>query len=170
MNPIRVAIASDHAGYDLKQWLYETLSEPTPENREVTFTDLGTHSRAPIDYPELAIALGRVIQKGEADRGILICGSGVGVTITANKLAGIRACLCHDSYSAHQGVEHDGMNVLALGAWVVSTRLAKELISIFIQARFSNEERHLRRMRQIAALEKDWPKATTGNSFYAPHL
>lgn len=116
--------------------------------------DLGTHSTDPVDYPDIARALGEAIQRGEANRGVLVCGSGVGAAIAATKLRGIRAAVCHDTYSAHQGVEHDDMNVLALGARIVGPELVAELVGAFLGARFSGEERHVRRLAKIAAMER----------------
>ena len=117
--------------------------------------DLGTNSEAPVDYPDFAAAVGRAIQGGKAARGILICGSGVGAAVAANKLNGIRAGVCHDTYSAQQAVEHDDANVLALGARVVGEALAVELVQVFLNAKFSGEERHVRRLKKIEALEKE---------------
>ncbi len=145
---MRVAIAADHAGVDRKEEVAEALREGGHE-----VLDLGTSDRAPVDYPDVAARLARAVLDGRAERGVLICGSGVGAAIAANKLRGIRAGLCHDSYSAHQGVEHDDMNVLVLGARVIAGELAKELARIFVAARFSGEERHVRRLSKIRALE-----------------
>jgi RpiB/LacA/LacB family sugar-phosphate isomerase len=119
----------------------------------VQVLDLGTHNLRPVDYPDYAEAIGAALLEDRADRGILICGSGVGASIAANKIPGIRACLCHDTYSAHQGVEHDLMNVLVLGALVVSRKLAEELIRAFLKARFDEEPRHARRVGKIDSLE-----------------
>ena len=146
---MRVAVASDHAGFPLKPLVMELVSTLGHD-----VTDLGTHGSEPVDYPDYAEAVGRAIRAGRVDRGILICGSGVGVSVAANKLPGVRAGLCHDTYSAHQGVEHDGMNVLVLGARVVGVALAQELVAAFLQARVSEEERHQRRRRKIQALEQ----------------
>ena len=115
--------------------------------------DVGTHDPAPADYPDQAEAVGRAVLDGRAERGVVLCGSGVGASVAANKLPGIRAGLCHDLYSARQGVEHDDMNVLVLGARVVDPKTAQELVHAFLQAVFSREERHFRRVRKIAALE-----------------
>lgn len=117
--------------------------------------DLGTDSTASVDYPDFAEKLGKAIQNGQAERGILICGSGVGACIAANKMKGIFACLCHDTYSAHQGVEHDDMNVLCLGARIIGPELAVELVRAFIGAEFSNEERHRRRVGKIRKIEAE---------------
>ena len=146
---MRVAVASDHAGFPLKQPVMEFVSALGHD-----VTDLGTHGSEPVDYPDYAEAVGRAIREGRVDRGILMCGSGVGASVAANKLPGVRAGLCHDTYSAHQGVEHDGINVLVLGARVVGVALARELVAAFLQARVSEEERHQRRRRKIQALEQ----------------
>lgn len=146
---MKLAIASDHAGFELKQNLLSFLRKNGQEAE-----DLGTHSTAPVDYPDFAEAAGRAILDGRAERAILICGSGVGASVAANKMPGIRAAVCHDTYSAHQGVEHDDMNVLVLGSRVVALSLAEELVRSFIAAQFTNEERHLRRLAKVVALEK----------------
>jgi len=145
-----VALAADHAGYALKQELVPTLRSLGHE-----VEDLGTFSTEPVDYPDVAERLARAVVSGAADRGVLICGSGVGASVAANKLPGVRAGLCHDTYSAHQGVEHDDMNVLVLGSRVIGTELARDLVRVFLEARFSHEERHERRLRKIRALEEE---------------
>lgn len=145
---MKVALAADHAGFEMKQALL-----PLVEQLGHQAVDLGTDSVKPVDYPDFAAKLGRALQAGEAQRGILICGSGVGAAVAANKLRGIRAGLCHDTYSAHQSVEHDDVNVLALGARVIGPALAAELVRAFLAATFSGEERHQRRLRKVAALE-----------------
>jgi len=152
---MRIAIASDHAGFELKEKLNKYLIESGQ-----SVQDLGTYNSNPVDYPDYAEALALVLKEGRADRGVLICGSGVGVTVAANKISGIRACLCHDIYSAHQGVEHDAMNILVLGAWVVGEKLAEDLVDAFLQAQFSGEVRHLRRLKKIEALENLKPTGT----------
>src|SRR5205823_8186371 len=116
--------------------------------------DVGTDTTAPVDYPDYAEKVGRAVLKGEGERGILICGSGVGASVAANKVPGIRAGLCHDVYSAHQGVEHDDMNVLVLGARVIGVATARELVNAFLSARFSDEERHHRRVGKIHEIER----------------
>jgi RpiB/LacA/LacB family sugar-phosphate isomerase len=151
---MRIAIASDHAGFELKQELVKHLGELGHK-----VVDLGTDSEAPVDYPDYAEAVGNAVLEGVADRGILICGSGVGASVAANKLKGIRAGLCHDSYSAHQGVEHDDMNVLVLGARVIGPALGRELATAFVRAVFSGEERHVRRLNKVKALEERWRTA-----------
>jgi RpiB/LacA/LacB family sugar-phosphate isomerase len=145
---MRLVIGADHAGFELKEKIGEYLRA---RGHEVI--DVGTGSRAPVDYPDFAEALANVVRSGGAERGLLICGSGVGACVAANKITGIRAGLCHDSYSAHQGVEHDDVNVLVLGARVIGVELAKELVDRFLSARFSAEERHRRRVEKIKALE-----------------
>lgn len=145
---MRIVIASDHAGFELKKKLLIFL-----KTNGYQVDDLGTHSRRPVDYPDYAEAVGLAVKKGRADRGVLICGSGVGASIAANKIPGVRAGLCLDTYSAHQGVEHDHMNVLALGSWVIGEKLGEELVQAFLNAKFSNELRHLRRLKKVAALE-----------------
>jgi RpiB/LacA/LacB family sugar-phosphate isomerase len=145
---MRVAIGADHAGFELKNKVVNYLRGV---NHDVL--DLGTNSSDPVDYPDYAEAVGLAIKQGRADRGILICGSGVGVSVAANKMVGIRAAVCHDSYSAHQGVEHDDMNVLVLGARVVGTALALDLVATYMVSRFTNEERHVRRLAKVRALE-----------------
>jgi ribose 5-phosphate isomerase B len=148
---MRIAIAADHAGFELKAELMEPLKQAPFE-----VVDLGACTIDPNDdYPDFAAAIGRAIQRGEVDRGVLICGSGVGASIAANKLKGVRAGLCHDTYSAHQGVEHDNMNVLVLGSRVVGVALARDLVDSFLGARFSGEERHKRRLEKVRALEID---------------
>ncbi len=146
-------IASDHAGFALKQTMGEFLEA---QNFEVE--DVGAYNDAPSDYPDYAEKIGLAIVGEAAARGVLICGSGVGACVAANKIKGIRAGLCHDTYSAHQGVEHDRMNVLVLGSRVVGTELAKELVRAFLGAEFTNEERHLRRVGKVAALEEKFGK------------
>ena len=145
---MRVAIGADHAGFKLKQELVGYL-----QGLGHKVIDLGTNSEDPVDYPDYAVAVGDAVLVGTAERGILICGSGVGASVAANKLKGIRAGLCHDTYSAHQGVEHDDMNVLVLGARVIGPALSNELANAFLHASFSGEERHVRRLNKVKALE-----------------
>jgi ribose 5-phosphate isomerase B len=145
---MKVALGSDHAGYALKGQLADALRA---EGHDVL--DVGTHSAAPADYPDSAEAVGRAVVTGQAERGVLVCGSGVGASVAASKLPGVRAAVCHDTYSARQGVEHDDMNVLVLGARVVGPALAGELLRAFLAARFSGEERHRRRLEKVKALE-----------------
>ena len=146
---MKVVLGADHAGFALKQHLAGRLEQAGHE-----VLDLGTHSTAPVDYPDFAEAVGGAVLEGRADRGVLVCGSGVGASVAANKLPGIRAAVCHDAYSAHQGVEHDDMNVLVLGARIVGTALAEELVRAFVGARFSNEDRHRRRLDKVKAIER----------------
>ena len=146
---MRVAIAADHAGFTLKQELAPWLRDSGYE-----VIDLGTNSTDPVDYPDYAEAVAHALLDGKADRGVLICGSGVGASVAANKVPGIRAGLCHDTYSAHQGVEHDDMNVLVLGARVIGVELARELVRAFLGAVFSREPRHVRRLKKIHAIEE----------------
>ena len=146
---MRIAVGSDHAGFPLKQEIAQKLSESGHE-----VVDVGTHSTAPVDYPDSAEAVGRAITSGRAERGVLICGSGVGASVAANKIRGIRAAICHDVYSAHQGVEHDDMNVLVLGGRIIGPALAAELVASFVAARYTAEERHARRLAKVLALEE----------------
>jgi RpiB/LacA/LacB family sugar-phosphate isomerase len=145
---MRLALGSDHAGFELKNRLAAQLREAGHE-----VVDVGTHDTSPVDYPDFAAAVGAAVLQGQAERGILICGSGVGASVAANKLRGIRAGLCHDHYSAHQGVEHDDMNVLVLGARVIGIEPARELAEAFVNAKFTNEDRHLRRLKKVQELE-----------------
>lgn len=145
---MKVAVACDHAGFPLKGMVVDVVRRLGHEA-----VDLGTHSTEPVDYPDYADKLGLAVRGGETDRGILLCGSGVGAAVAANKLMGIRAGLCHDSYSAHQSVEHDDVNVLALGARVIGPSLAVELVQAFLEARFTGEERHIRRLDKVKAIE-----------------
>jgi ribose 5-phosphate isomerase B len=146
---VKVAVACDHAGFPLKQTIMDAVSNAGHE-----VIDLGTDSTACVDYPDFAEKAGRAIQLKEADRAIVICGSGVGAAVAANKMVGVRAGLCHDTYSAHQCVEHDDVNVLALGARIIGPEIAIEVVRAFLAARFSGEERHLRRLNKILALER----------------
>ena len=145
---MRIAVGSDHAGFALKENLAAYLRELGHQ-----VLDVGTHSTAPVDYPDYAEAVGNAVLDGRAERAVLVCGSGVGASVAANKLTGIRAGLCHDTYSAHQGVEHDDMNVLVLGSRVIGPELARELLRAFLGATFSGEERHRRRLAKVVALE-----------------
>jgi RpiB/LacA/LacB family sugar-phosphate isomerase len=143
-----VAVAADHGGFALKHKVIEIVAAEGHEP-----LDLGTHSTDPVDYPDYALALGQSIQQGRAERGILLCGSGVGACVAVNKLAGLRGGVCHDTYSAHQGVEHDDMNVLCLGARIIGPELAPELVRAFLRAQFTHEERHVRRLAKVKAIE-----------------
>jgi ribose 5-phosphate isomerase B len=147
---MRIAVGSDHAGFPLKDVVIDELRRLGVEP-----VDKGGFDTTPSDFPDFAGLVGRAIQSGEAERGILLCGSGVGVCIAANKLHGIRAALTHDTYSAHQGVEHDGMNVMCLGSRIIGEALARELVKAFVTADFQEEERFLRRVHKINALEAE---------------
>ncbi len=145
---MRIAISSDHAGFELKQALALYIEELGHE-----VLDLGTNSTAPVDYPDYAEALGVAIRDRRAERGVLLCGSGVGASVAVNKIRGIRGGLAHDTYSAHQGVEHDDMNVLVLGSRVIGSEMARELVRTYLAAEFTGEERHQRRLDKVKALE-----------------
>jgi ribose 5-phosphate isomerase B len=145
---MRVAIASDHAGFPLKETVLQTVRAAGHEP-----IDLGTHDTSPVDYPDFAEKVGGAVQRGEAERGIILCGSGVGASIAANKLRGIRSGVCHDTYTAHQGVEHDDMNVLAIGGRVIGPELAVEIVRAYLGARFTGEERHARRVGKVKDIE-----------------
>ena len=145
---MHVAVASDHAGFLLKKKIIEYLG-----GLGHTVEDLGTYDTTPVDYPDFAEAVAAAILSERVERAVLICGSGVGASVAANKFRGIRAGLCHDTYSAHQGVEHDDINVLVLGSRVVGVELAKDLVKAFLGAKFTNEERHLRRLGKVKAIE-----------------
>ena len=147
---MKVAVGSDHAGFPLKPIVIDELKAIGVE-----VTDKGTYSLDRVDFPDFAALVGRAIQSGEVDRGILICGSGVGVCIAANKMHGIRASVTHDTYSAHQGVEHDGMNVMCLGSRIIGEEVARELVRSFIGAEFQAEARFINRVNKIAALEAE---------------
>lgn len=145
---MNLAIGSDHAGYQLKKAL-----DPFLKSLGHNVLDIGAFDEKPSDYPDFADLVGKAILEGRAERGILICGSGVGVSVAANKMIGIRAAVCHDSYSAHQGVEHDNMNVLVLGSRIIGEMLAQDLIKNYLSAKFTNEERHVRRLAKVHAIE-----------------
>ena len=146
---MKIAVGADHGGWSLKADIVKLL-----EQAGHAVLDLGAHALDPKDdYPDYAIAVGKAVQAGQAERGIVICGSGIGACVAANKLRGIRAGLCHDTYSAHQGVEHDDMNVLCLGARIVGAEVARELVRAFVGAQFSTDERFARRLAKVVALE-----------------
>ena len=145
---MRIAIASDHAGFPLKATVIEIVHQAGHAP-----IDLGTHDTESVDYPDYAEALGQAIVSGEAERGILLCGSGIGACIAANKIPGIYAGVCHDTYSAHQGVEHDAMNVLCIGARIIGPLLAEEIVRAFLGASFSADDRHVRRVGKVRAIE-----------------
>jgi RpiB/LacA/LacB family sugar-phosphate isomerase len=146
---MRITIGSDHAGFDLKTLLIGYLQQSGHQLK-----DVGTSNTQPVDYPDFAEAVSLSVLRGDSERGILICGSGVGASVAANKIPGIRAGLCHDTYSAHQGVEHDNTNVLVLGSRIIGPELAKDLCIAYINARFTGEERHVRRLAKIQKIEE----------------
>ncbi len=146
---MKVAIAADHAGFAIKKDLAAAIEESGHE-----IIDCGTHDQQPSDYPDFARTLGHAVASGETERGVFVCGSGVGASVAANKIRGIRAGLCHDCYSARQAVEHDNCNVLCIGSRVVGSALAAELVRVFLEAKFSDEPRHARRLQKIAELEE----------------
>ena len=152
---MHIVIGADHAGFELKQLLVNYLRHLGHD-----VIDVGTDSDDPVDYPDYAEAVAKVIVDERAERGVLICGSGVGTSVSANKIPGIRAGLCHNTYAARQGVEHDAMNVLVLGARVIGVALARELVDAFLTAHFNGEERHRRRVEKIRALEKKYQKSS----------
>jgi ribose 5-phosphate isomerase B len=145
---MKVVIGSDHAGFQLKNAMGDFLRSAGNE-----VMDVGAFNENPSDYPDFAEAVGRAVLDGKAERGVLICGSGVGASVAVNKLPGIRAGMCHDTYSAHQGVEHDNINMLVLGSRIIGVALAQDLVKAFMGATFSNEERHVRRLGKVKALE-----------------
>ena len=148
---MNVAVAFDHRGVRLRDTVIETL-----EAGGHAVVDLGAHSGEPrVDYPDKAREIGEAVKDGRAERGILVCGSGVGASVAACKIAGIRAAICHDTYSAHQGVEHDDMNVLCLGSEVIGPSLAAELVRAFLGARFDGGERYVQRLAKVAAMERE---------------
>jgi ribose 5-phosphate isomerase B len=146
---MKIVIGSDHAGFALKNAMGDVL-----RGLGNAVLDVGAFNENPSDYPDFAEAVGHAVLDGRAERGVLICGSGVGASVAANKLVGIRAAVCHDTYSAHQGVEHDDMNVLVLGSRIIGVKLAEDLVKAFLGAQFTNEERHKRRLAKIAVLEQ----------------
>jgi ribose 5-phosphate isomerase B len=148
---MKIVIGSDHAGYALKNSMGDLLRSLGHQ-----VVDVGAFNENPSDYPDYAAAVGRAVLEGKADRGVLVCGSGVGASVAANKIMGIRAAVCHDTYSAHQGVEHDDMNILVLGSRVIGVKLAEDLVKAFLAAKFTNEERHVRRINKIRALESNF--------------
>jgi ribose 5-phosphate isomerase B len=153
---MKIVIGSDHAGFQLKVAMGDLLRSL---NQEVL--DVGAFNENPSDYPDFAEAVGRAILDRKAERGVLICGSGVGASVAANKLVGIRAAVCHDTYSAHQGVEHDDMNVLVLGSRIIGVKLAEDLVKAYLAAKFTNEDRHVRRLAKVKALESKFAVSTS---------
>jgi ribose 5-phosphate isomerase B len=146
---MKISIGADHAGYEMKRELIEFI-----ENLGHSIHDVGTFEPdKPDDYPDYATLVAEDLRSGQAERGVLVCGSGVGVSIAANKFKGIRAAMCHDHYSAHQGVEHDDMNVLVLGARIIGPMLAQDATKAFLNAKFSGEERHVRRVNKVKGIE-----------------
>ncbi len=148
---MKIAIGADHAGFELKQCVKAHLLKLKHQ-----VLDLGTRDTKPVDYPDFAEAVGLAVRNGKAERGILVCGSGVGASVAANKIPGVRAGLCHDHYSAHQGVEHDDMNVLVMGGRVIGESVALELVSAFLGSKYTGEDRHQRRLNKVKALEGRW--------------
>jgi ribose 5-phosphate isomerase B len=148
---MKIACAFDHAGYPLKNHVLETLARLGHEP-----LDLGTDSTEPVDYPDIALLAARAVRDGEAERGLVVCGSGAGVAVAASKVAGIRAVCAHDTYTAHQAVEHDDCNVLCLGARVIGPALAEDVIRAYVAARFTGEDRHVRRLAKIAQIEREF--------------
>ena len=146
---IRVALAGDHAGFPLKQTVVERFTPLV-----TSLIDCGTHSDESCDYPDFAVAVARQLVEGKVDRGIVVCGSGVGVSVAANKIPGIRAAICHDTYSAHQGVEHDDMNVLCIGGRIIGSELAFEIVEAFLKAKYVPQDRHARRLAKVLDIEK----------------
>lgn len=147
--PIRLAVGGDHAGFPLKQQIVQRYQAIT-----TSLTDCGTDTEERCDYPDFAVAVAKELLAGRADKGLMICGSGVGVSVAANKIPGIRASICHDTYSAHQGVEHDDMNVLCIGGRIIGSELAFEIIDAFLNAKYEPGERHARRLEKVLRLEK----------------
>ncbi len=146
---MKVACGFDHAGVPLRDALFAVIESAGHE-----VLDYGTDTTVPIDYPDKALVVGRAVVSGEADRGVIVCGSGAGVSIAASKIHGVHAATVHDTYTAHQGVEHDNMNVLCLGGRVVGSELAAEIVGAFLRASFSGEERHVRRLAKVAEIER----------------
>jgi ribose 5-phosphate isomerase B len=155
---MKIAIASDHAGFPLKEEVREHIAKLGHE-----VSDLGAYNTEPSDYPDFALLVGKALMSGEAERGILICGSGVGVCVAANKMPGIRAGMCHDTYSAHQGVEHDQMNVLVMGARIIGAALAFECVDAYLKANFiADEPRFVRRLNKVKAIEEHYMPSVAG--------
>ena len=146
---MRLAVGGDHAGFHLKGPVIEHLRTAGHD-----VTDFGTHSEEPVDFPDIATLVCEAVRKGDADRGILVCGTGVGACIAGNKVPGIRAALCHDTYSAHQCVEHDDVNLLCIGAWIVGIKVAQEILDAYLRAEFSTAEEFRRRVAKLAEMER----------------
>lgn len=154
---MKIAVGADHAGFELKEELKKELEKGGHE-----VIDYGTHSEEPCDYPDFAIAVGEAIRDKKAEAGIVVCGSGVGASVAVNKVPGVRAGLCHDTFSARQGREDDDTNVLCLGARVIGSSLAKEVVHAFVNAKFSGLERHVRRLNKVISAEKRYMNQTVG--------
>jgi ribose 5-phosphate isomerase B len=150
---VRIAIGADHAGFEMKRDLAAYLAKAGHE-----MIDLGTHTSAPVDYPDISEAVSQAVRNGQADRGIVVCGSGAGAAIAACKFPGIRASVCHDTYSARQAVEHDDLNVLCLGSRVIGPSLARTLVDAFLAATFSGEERHMNRLAKVDKIESRYSR------------
>ena len=158
MSRLKIAIGSDHAGFALKEEMRRYI-----EHLDHEVLDVGAYDAEPSDYPDFAAAVGKAMLAGKAERGVLICGSGVGVSVAANKIPGIRAGLCHDTYSAHQGVEHDDMNVLVVGSRVIGPALAQDIVAAYLAARFQSQEaRFVRRLNKVKAIEAQYLDKTSG--------
>jgi RpiB/LacA/LacB family sugar-phosphate isomerase len=151
---VKIVIGSDHAGFQLKNAMGDLI-----RSLGHSVLDVGAFNENPSDYPDYAEAVGHAILDGKAERGVLICGSGIGASVAANKLAGIRAGICHDSYSGHQGVEHDNMNVLVMGSRIIGEKVAEDVVRAFLPAKFTNEDRHVRRLAKVHALEEKMLKS-----------
>ncbi len=157
---MKIAIASDHAGFPLKEEVRAYIAQLGHE-----VADLGAYNTEPSDYPDFAVLVGKALMAGTAERGVLICGSGVGVCIAANKMPGVRAGMCHDTYSAHQGVEHDEMNVLVMGARIIGSALAFECVNAYLNAHFvATEERFVRRLNKVKAIERQYMPPVAGTT------
>jgi ribose 5-phosphate isomerase B len=150
---VRIAIGADHAGFEMKRALAGHMAKAGHE-----VIDLGTHTSAPVDYPDISEAVSQAVRNGQADRGIVVCGSGAGAAIAACKFPGIRASVCHDTYSARQAVEHDDLNVLCLGSRVIGPSLARTLVDAFLAATFSGEERHMNRLAKVDKIESRYSR------------
>jgi RpiB/LacA/LacB family sugar-phosphate isomerase len=153
---MKIAIGADHAGFELKEYVKAHLLK-----LKHRVLDFGTHGTKPVDYPDYAEAVGLAVRDGKAERGILMCGSGVGASVAANKIPGVRAGLCHDHYSAHQGVEHGDMNVLVMGGRVIGEAVAVELVDAFLDSKYTGEDRHRRRLKKVMAMEKRYTAKET---------
>jgi len=151
---VKIVIGSDHAGFRLKNAIGDLI-----RSLSHSVLDVGTFNENPSDYPDFAEAVGKAVIDGRAERGVLICGSGIGASVAANKIIGIRAGICHDTYSGHQGVEHDDMNVLVMGSRIVGEKLAEDVVRAFLAAKFTNEERHVRRLAKVDAIERKMLKS-----------